>query len=727
MSVEMPELGTIQERYRILAKLGSGGMADVFLAIQQGAENFKRLVVVKRINSPVLQKNHGMKMFLSEARTVATLNHPHIVKVFDLCRMGKDICIVMEYVDGENLDYLRRAVKKLNTSIPLPIVCKLMIEACNALQHAHCAKTTEGKSLELIHRDVGPHNLMIDGSGYLKVIDFGIAKSATDTDLTSPGMIKGKFSYLAPDLFKHSELDGRVDLFALGLVFYELLTLRRPFSFRANTAIAEVMQRILNDAVPQVSTLVPDLPKELDPILAKSTEKDRDRRYPNCAAMAADIQEFADNFCGIASPQDIQAWLQQHFKDRISRRREFERRALKKASQPEPPSMAEEDGAALTNAATANISDVVPQPSQSAVVYSATGSSVMPAKRINPYAFLILLFVLMSGSTVLVHQLFFKDGTHKSMLDKQVNQNGISENLFIKTEPPNADVLINDTVVGNTGQAGLNLRVEPGQEHDLTIRQKGYDDYLLTVLGETYGQRRIEAKLSPKVEQKEPKAPTAVAQRSTKKRSKRRSRRRVVPAVASRLKQAKQSEQIKQDAEAKPVSQVEEKQESKALQKESLPTETDPKATHAEAGAKKLASLQNPVQAQNQKDQLEKGNKTASQVGQPPKPQEQKVAKFIDTVRPHYQLAKVMRERRIVGEEPEYPRSALRRKQQGEVMVKLTLHPDGTVKEYRFLRDNQTFRSTVLDRIKQWRFSPHYVDGRPVATYSVFKFVFRLK
>jgi TonB family protein len=734
MSIEMPKLGAIQERYKILAKLGSGGMADVFLAIQHGAENFKRLVVVKRINNPQLQRGNGIKMFLSEARTVANLNHPHIVKVFDFCQMGPDICIVMEYVDGENLDYLRRAVKKFEITIPLAIVCKLMIEACNALQHAHSAKTTEGRALELIHRDIGPHNLMLDCSGYLKVIDFGIAKSATANDLTSPGMIKGKFSYLAPDLFKHKDIDGRVDLYALGLVFYELVTLRQPFGFQADATIAEVMQRVLNDVVPHVSTVVPGLPKELDPILAKAIEKDRDRRYPSCSVLAADIQEFAEKICGIASAQDVEEWLRKHFKQRIARRREFERRALKKASQSEPENVGEGE-TSLAGDKTENISDVIPQPS-SGMVYSVNGSTLMPAKRVNPYIFLILLFVLLSGGTILVHQLFFKDGTHKSVLDEKVNQNGISDNLFIKTEPPKAEILINGNVVGNTGHAGLSLRVEPGVEHSLTIRQEGYDEYMLAVVGESYGLRRIDAKLSPKAKPTEPEELTNIASTSTRKssrkhRSKRKLRRRKKSKVASKAKQVDQHAAEKKELNSQQASNTEENQTTATAEKKPPAEEAKTDEPAPTAKGVKLASLGKPYEQPKDKIAAEavKKENVAPPVEENPTPDkaDTKVAKLIEPARPLYQMAKDMLKRRIKGEEPAYPRSALKRRKQGEIMVKLTINPDGSIKEHSFIKDDREFHSAVLKKIEDWRFKPHYVKGRPITTYSVFKFVFRLK
>jgi len=268
----------VPERYRLVTKLGQGGMADVFLGVQYGEQNFKRLLVIKRIHSRMLKHEEAMDMFINEARTAVQLNHPHIVQVFDLSKMDGDICISMEYVNGENLSYLRKYALKHQKPIPLPVISRWMIQACEALHYAHSAKNEEGKPLNLVHRDIGAQNLMIDRSGYLKIIDFGIAKSTIQAESTSPGLLKGKLSYMAPDVFEHDDIDGRADLYALGIVFYELVTLKQPFRFKPDVHLARAANHIIHEQLSPPSSLVRILPKQVDAVILKAIHKDREKQ-----------------------------------------------------------------------------------------------------------------------------------------------------------------------------------------------------------------------------------------------------------------------------------------------------------------------------------------------------------------------------------------------------------------------------------------------------------------
>ncbi|MCA9547141.1 MAG: serine/threonine protein kinase, partial [Myxococcales bacterium] len=162
------------ERYQKLALIGSGGMAEVFLGVQLGDEAFHQLVVIKRIRPDFLGQAQAQRMFVDEARTVAKLSHPNIVRIHDLRALDDGLCIAMEYVDGESLSALLRVLAQRGERLPCPIACRLMVQACDALHAAHTAVDSQGLPLGLVHRDVSPNNLMLDRSGFLKVIDFGI-------------------------------------------------------------------------------------------------------------------------------------------------------------------------------------------------------------------------------------------------------------------------------------------------------------------------------------------------------------------------------------------------------------------------------------------------------------------------------------------------------------------------------------------------------------------------
>lgn len=404
-------ISNLQDRYRILAKLGSGGMADVFLGVQLGVEDFQRLVVIKRVHSRWLGSSAAIQMFIAEARTIAALSHPNIVKIYDLSKLGDDICIAMEYVNGENLHYVRIACKKKKNPIPLPVACKLTVEACKALQYAHSAKSMDQTPLHIVHRDISPHNLMIDRNGYVKVIDFGIAKSSLRGDLSSPGLIKGKYSYLSPDVFKYKEIDNRADLYALGLVFYELITQQKCFPFAKDVTIAEVFKRIAKEDYPPASSLVPGIPKKVDEIIAKATHKDRQKRYQNCEEFSDDIRKFAKSFAGLASNEEARTWFGNEFKERLEDREEFEKKSMAKLNNMASgasgtASLTIDQRANLATSSTPGISkmrtgSLNKPPSESSAV------SILAKPPISPYVFALLIICLLASIAIMSYYLFW--------------------------------------------------------------------------------------------------------------------------------------------------------------------------------------------------------------------------------------------------------------------------------------------------------------------------------
>jgi len=429
--------GNLGDRYRLLGKLGSGGMADVFLAVQRGEEGFERLVVMKKVHTRWMkQEESAIKMFIEEARTVASLSHPNIVKVFDLSKMGEDICIAMEYVDGENLEYVSAVLKKRNLQFPLKVACTLIVQACEALHYAHTAKTPDGKPLKLVHRDVGPHNIMLDSNGYLKIIDFGIAKSAAQGDLTSPGVIKGKLSYLAPDIFKFKDIDGRIDLYALGLVFYRLLTLKIPFPFKSDVTIAEVLTKILKDPLAAPSTVNPSIPTEFDAIIAKATHRDRDERYQSGEALADAIRATAEKHGGLASNSEVRNWFQEQFKARLAKRREFDTKALAKAkllakkeaegSERPAQSMSSFTGE-MRKAPQLSVPPPVPKKPESAP----------PRRRMNMAVILIVILLGLTAGAVIVHQVVTKSssGDPKGKTGPKVDKDPHVASVLPKVDP----------------------------------------------------------------------------------------------------------------------------------------------------------------------------------------------------------------------------------------------------------------------------------------------------
>ncbi len=282
----MPQLG----KYQLIRKLAAGGMAEVFLAKAAGPMGFEKTLVLKRILPHLAGDPAFVKMFLSEAKLVAQLNHPNIVQIFDFGQAGGSYFLAMEYIDGPTLRGLIKRARLIDLSLPVALCARIVSLACEGLAFAHEFRDpATGEPLGIIHRDISPDNILLSSQGAVKVVDFGIAKVAGQSQHTQPGVVKGKISYMSPEQLRSRPLDRRADVYALGIVLYEMLTGRRPFDAASDV---KLMQAIINgQRVPAVS-LRPDLPASLQQILDRAVAKEREERYPDCRAFQEDLERF---------------------------------------------------------------------------------------------------------------------------------------------------------------------------------------------------------------------------------------------------------------------------------------------------------------------------------------------------------------------------------------------------------------------------------------------------
>ena len=280
-------------KYTLVRKLATGGMAEVFLAKAEGPGGFAKKCVVKRILPHFNDDPRFIEMFLGEARLAAELNHPNLVQIFDFGQAGGQYFLAMEYIDGANLRVLNQAARRLQGPISFPLAARLISMAAEGLHYAHELKNEQGELVNLVHRDISPDNILVSKNGAVKVVDFGIAKASTQPHLTKSGMIKGKMAYMPPEQLAREPLDRRADLFALGIVFYELVTGGMPFDA---TSEVSIIQAIMSQKPLEHPTVYrPDCPPELEAIINKCLEKDRTRRYASCVELQADLETFIRN------------------------------------------------------------------------------------------------------------------------------------------------------------------------------------------------------------------------------------------------------------------------------------------------------------------------------------------------------------------------------------------------------------------------------------------------
>ncbi|MCW5801754.1 MAG: protein kinase, partial [Deltaproteobacteria bacterium] len=295
MNGVVAEVGSTANNYQILARLATGGMAEIFLARGMSAAGVERYCVLKRILRNRASDEHFVKMFLDEARLAAQLQHANIAQVYDIGKLGDSYFFTMEYVHGETVRSVLQRARSLRREVPLASVLTVIAGAAAGLHHAHERIGIDGRPLDIVHRDVSPSNLMVGFDGGVKVVDFGVAKAADRMQETHAGTVKGKISYLSPEQCRGMELDRRSDLFSLGIVFWELLATERLYK-RASDF--ENMTAIVNEPPPPPSLRRPHIPKEIDAIALRLLAKDPAQRFQN-ADQVVEVLEGAAARAGL--------------------------------------------------------------------------------------------------------------------------------------------------------------------------------------------------------------------------------------------------------------------------------------------------------------------------------------------------------------------------------------------------------------------------------------------
>ena len=264
------------QRYHLLEKLESGGMAEVFLGEATSVQGFKKRVAIKRVLPHLASHTNFIGMFLDEARLGARLTHANIVSVFDIGKSENSFFIVMEFVDGTNLKKIMETLRVKGQTFPLKDVIYIAMEACRGLSYAHELVDDDGHPVDLVHRDVSPPNILISKRGEVKVTDFGLAKARTQLERTDPGVVKGKFSYLSPEVATGKDVDERADIFALGVCLWEMLAGRRLF---LGDTDYETVQAVSNADVPSLVGVHPEVDPQIESLILKALARDPDDRF----------------------------------------------------------------------------------------------------------------------------------------------------------------------------------------------------------------------------------------------------------------------------------------------------------------------------------------------------------------------------------------------------------------------------------------------------------------
>ena len=292
-------------RYQIVGRIAAGGMAEVFLARTVGPAGITKTCVIKRILPTFATNAEFVTLFLNEARLSAQLQHPNIVQFIEVGESDGAYFLAMEYVDGPTIRGLMRGGPGQGP-LDLPVSLKIASQALEGLQYAHAFVDEAGRPQRVVHRDISPHNILLGRNGSVRVADFGIARAASLPSITKTGQVRGKLRYMSPEQLEDRPLDGRSDLFAMGITLFEMLAGVRPFDRETD---AEAMMAILEAPTPRLSDFRGDVPAGLQQILERALEKDADARYPTAAAMQSDLEGLLVRMGAVVRGAEIAALI----------------------------------------------------------------------------------------------------------------------------------------------------------------------------------------------------------------------------------------------------------------------------------------------------------------------------------------------------------------------------------------------------------------------------------
>ena len=308
--VDRPNRHEMYGPFEVLERVGIGGMATVHRAIERGAGGFEREVALKRLLPHLAEDEAFLRLFVREAKLASMLQHENIVRLYELGRVGASYFISMEYIAGRDLRNAIWRARRVVGPPPIAVTVAILIELCDALDYAHNRRDEAGEPMGLIHRDISPSNLLIDESGHLKVIDFGVAKATQGHLQSQTGGLKGKLSYMPPEMLACRPLDARSDLFSASVIAHELLTTAPLFTGQSEF---QTMDRVQRMAPPPPSAKNRDCPPELDAIVLKGLAKDPDRRWSSAAEMRGQLAELAMSSGLQASGGEVAGWMRWAF------------------------------------------------------------------------------------------------------------------------------------------------------------------------------------------------------------------------------------------------------------------------------------------------------------------------------------------------------------------------------------------------------------------------------
>ncbi len=438
-------------KYTLLRRMATGGMAEIFLALQRSVAGFEKLIVIKRILPAMNQDRGFIDMLLHEARIAATLSHPNIVQTIDVGQVEGTYFIALEHIHGEDLRSIVRQMKKKSVGhFPLEHAIAIILGMCAGLAYAHERRDLDGTPLNIVHRDVSPQNVLVGFAGDVKVVDFGVAKSGASgaVEQTKSGQLKGKIPYMAPEQARGEEIDHRADIFAIGVMLFELTTGRRLFK---GATEYETLKLIIEKEYPRPSWVANDYPQRLEEIVMRALSKDSNERYQSAREMQADLEAFVRDEKLPVSSIALAEFMKSLFEEKLAAQKEalMEGRQLADVLASEVQIHTERTDVGIesgrfttssgqTNAAAA-VGGSVPPPSRGSGKWAIAGISVVAA------AALVGVIAMRKGD----------DKKSSASTAQSAEPTVVKGTLVVKSDPAGAHIWLNGEVRGEVTPATI--------------------------------------------------------------------------------------------------------------------------------------------------------------------------------------------------------------------------------------------------------------------------------
>jgi eukaryotic-like serine/threonine-protein kinase len=490
-------------KYQLLKTIAKGGMAEIHIAKRAIGERAERLIVIKKLRSDLKSNRGFVHLFLNEARIAARLMHSNVVQMYDLGYADGDYFIAMEYIHGEDLYQIAKIFRKEKKKFPLHHALSIIIQTCMGLHYAHTKTDVLGRPLNIVHCDISPQNIVISFQGDVKVVDFGVAKAASRFEKKEKkGTLKGKLPYMSPEQILGKPLDARTDVYATGIVLWELVTGQRRYG---NMEEIHILRDIVEGSVPPPNRWNPDLPEDVDAVIMKALMKDPDARFQSAAQMQASLENVVQKTGLTSTPVQLGSMLQRVFADRLD--------AVKRIEQ------AQADGElksglfsnvpveSLDNADFAEVSSEIPVPFHPPVSLpesehesppetkapDSAPPTFRPVRIKRPFPTrLVLLVILVAAVLLAIYHFLYHRNEASTASSSESTGRGMVQ---IETDPPGAKVHVDGKY--RCESPCIIQELDIGTPHILRVSKTGYDTRTAEFdLHEEFEVRRFNTRLN---------------------------------------------------------------------------------------------------------------------------------------------------------------------------------------------------------------------------------------